>query len=275
MNSASKRPRRTPPSATPWTKALCVAACLGFAPAFTGCGGQRLEKAIDTRWSWDGGTEAERLLAALEGKSAPPTLPAAVGVTAEGLVGRTLPAGRRWTYQGSVDVLPTIVADSVLFTGDERLTMLDLGTGRQRFSLDVRGRRLEGAGSDGQRFVLLLVDKDNAREDQVRVIDKNGNTLFQASTAARLGTPAAVEGIGLLPYSSQYVYGFELDSGKPIGRLLYRDDLHTVQARPDAIVLLGRGATALKSELASAPAPPSSAAMRSSSTETVGLVMRE
>lgn len=236
-------------------RSLARWALAGIAPLLLSCSGGRhkLQREIDEAWQWDHGSEASLVLAALAGKEALVTASAAVGLTNEGLVGRKLPDGKLWTYTGTVDVLPTIAGSSVLFTGNGRLVLLDLATGRKKFDVDVQQRRLEGASTDGRHYVLLLVDKDNARPDQVRVVDPSGATLFQAATTARLGTPAAVEGIGLLPYSGQYVFGFELATGKPIGRLLYRDALHTVVARPGGILLLGAGASLLNADLASQP----------------------
>jgi hypothetical protein len=229
---------------------LAVAAALSLAA----CGGKTtLEKGVDTMWQWDGGVEASRVLSALEDKTVKPSVTAAVGITSEGLVGRALPDGRLWKYAGVVDVLPSISADMVFFTGAGKLTALSLETGRQLFSVPVDGRRLEGAGSDGNLSVMLLVDADNARQDQVSVFRRDGTRTFRASTDARLGTPAAIDGVGLLPYSSQYVFGFDLESGKPYGRLLYRDGLHTVVARQDQVLLYGGGVSELSTEITSSP----------------------
>jgi hypothetical protein len=152
-----------------------------------------------------------------------------------------------------VDVLPTLVADVVLFSGDGKVTMLDLKTGTPRFSIDVSGRRLEGAGYDGESSVLLLVDTDDARQDQILVVGPRGERRVSAMATARLGTPAAVEGVGLVPYSGQYVGAFELGTGKYIGRVLLRDGVHTVKTEGEQIIIYGAGATLLDAQVTSSP----------------------
>lgn len=218
------------------------------------CGGSsNLQKQLDARWQWDGGVEASRVIGALKDQEIKAAVPAAVGVTGRGLVGRTLPDGKVWKYEGEVDVLPTLVGDAALFTGGGRVTMIDLSTGEVRFSVDAAGRRLEGAGYNGREAALLLVDKDNARKDQIRVLGSQGETLFSTTALARLGTPAVVGGVGLIPYSGQYVAGFDLKTGKLVGRVLFRDGLHTVKTDQSRLIMLGAGATLLDSKVTSEP----------------------
>lgn len=213
----------------------------------------RLDQALEEKWQWDEGVEARRVFSRLTSLKGPTTPHAAVGVTGLGVVGRTLPDGKRWTHQAEVDVLPSLVGDLVLFTAGGRLIALDLRTGTLRYSVDVGGRRLEGAGSDGQNVVLLLVDKDDARPDQLRALGPHGEDLHSVTTPTRLGTPAAIDGVGLVPYAHQYVGAFELKSGEFIGRLLYRDGVHTVTSDERGALLYGRGVTELSAELANAP----------------------
>ncbi len=208
---------------------------------------------MDELWQWDGGVEASQVIQALENQRVLENVPAAVGVTGRGLVGRTLPDGKLWKYEGAVDVLPTLVGDVVIFTGDGKVTMIDLRSGAIRFSVDSSGRRLEGAGYNGKQAVLLLVDKDNAREDQIRTVGAQGETLASTTALARIGTPAAVGNVGLVPYSGQYIAGFNLSTGELIGRVLFRDGLHTVKVDEGKIFMLGAGATLLNSEVTSSP----------------------
>lgn len=219
-----------------------------------GCGGsQSFESTLDEMWQWDGGVEASRVVTALAGKHGPKVIPAAVGVTGRGLVGRTLPAGKRWEYEGEVDVLPTLVGNLVLFSGGGRVVALDITSGKTVYSVDVNDRRLEGAGHDGTHSILLLVDKDDAREDQILVLGPSGQELFSAKANARLGTPAAVSGIGLVPYSGQYVGALDIAAGKQLGRVLVRDGLHTVSSENSGVILYGAGATLLNDRVTSSP----------------------
>ncbi len=217
------------------------------------CASASFESTLDQKWQWDHGVEAESILDATLAAPVLRNIAGAVGITGRGLVGRTLPEGKLWTYEGPVDVLPTLVGDVVLFSGGGRVTMLDLRTGQERFSIDVHGRRLEGAGYDGTYSVLLLVDKDGARKDQIRVVNARGTTQVSARALARIGTPGAVNGIGLVPYGSQYIGAFELKTGRSLGRILLRDAVHTVTADEGKMWILGAGATPLSRKLGSAP----------------------
>lgn len=219
-----------------------------------GCGGSgAFDKSLDQMWQWDGGVEASRILSRLQSKQIPENLPAAVGVTGRGLVGRLLPDGKLWKYEGTVDVLPTLIGDAAIFSGDGRVTMLDLATGATRFSVDVNGRRLEGAGYDGKNAILLVVDSNDAREDQILVVGPRGERVHSVMATARIGTPAAVGGIGLVPYSGQYVGAFDLSTGDHIGRILLRDGIHTVQTEGGKVLILGTGATILDEGITSSP----------------------
>lgn len=226
----------------------------GFACMLMGCGGgQTFSHSLDEMWQWDGGVEASRVLGRVAGKKGPQRVPAAVGVTGRGLVGRTLPDGKLWKYEGEVDVLPTLAGDLVLFSGDGKVTALDVRTGVQRYSFDVANRRLEGAGYDGKKSILLLVDTDDAREDQIVVVGPNGERLYSTTANTRLGTPAAIADVGLVPYSGQYVGALDLSTNEHIGRILVRDGLHTVQAKESHVILYGAGATLLDDSLTSSP----------------------
>jgi hypothetical protein len=222
--------------------------------AISGCGGAgSFEKSLDQMWQWDGGVEASRIMTALQSKKSPESVPAAVGVTGRGLVGRTLPAGKLWKYEGPVDVLPTLVADVVIFSGNGRATMIDVRTGVTKFSIDVSGRRLEGAGYDGENAVLLLVDSNDARQDQILVVGSNGDRRHSVMATARIGTPAAIGGVGLVPYSGQYVGAFDLESGDHLGRILLRDGIHTATTEAGNVLLLGAGATLIDEQITSSP----------------------
>jgi hypothetical protein len=233
---------------------LCRALVGSLFLALASCGGnQSFEKSLDAMWQWDGGVEASQVQTAIADAQAVVTVPAAVGVTGRGLVGRTLPDGKLWTYEGAVDVLPSLVGDLVLFTGEGVLTALEVKTGIKKYAVKVNERRLEGAGYDGKYSILLLVDSDDAREDQILVLGPRGEHVYSATAKARLGTPAAVGGVGLVPYSGQYIGALDLATGALLGRILLRDGLHAVEARPDGLVLYGAGATPLNRAITSSP----------------------
>lgn len=219
-----------------------------------GCGGsQSFESTLDEMWQWDGGVEASRVITAIQDGKAPEKIPAAVGVTGRGLVGRALPNGKRWEYEGEVDVLPTLVGNLVIFSGGGKVTALDVTTGKKVYAVNVHDRRLEGAGFDGTYSVLLLVDKDDAREDEILVLGRVGQEVLRAKANARLGTPAAINGVGLVPYSGQYVGALDIETGKHLGRVLVRDGLHTVSSEKNGVILYGAGATLMNEGVTSSP----------------------
>ncbi len=173
------------------------------------CAGQKsLDSHFTRGWQWDGGTSAHEILLALEGQQAAVKTPAVVGVTGRGLIGRTLPEGQAWNYTGEVDVLPSIVGNLVAFSGGGSVTGLDVRTGEKIFSIPSEKRRLEGLGYDGQYALLLLVDSHAARHDELVAVGPQGQVLSRAATTSRLGTPAVIGGIGLVPWDGQYISVF-------------------------------------------------------------------
>lgn len=231
-----------------------VIAAAGLALVTLSCAGsQSLDKRINERWQWDGGVEASRVVERVNARTGPARLSAVVGVTGFGVRGQVLPEGKVWNFEAPVDVLPSIAGDTVLFTGEGQLYALDLRSGAKLFQAAVSGRRLEGVGSDGNCFLVLLVDADDAREDEIRMFTRDGVELSSVSVTARLGTPAVVDGIGLIPYDGQYVAGFDIASKNWLGRVLYRDALHTVTADDRGVLLWGNGVTRLDTRLTSSP----------------------
>lgn len=220
----------------------------------SGCGGnQSFESTLDQMWQWDGGVEASRVITRIENEEGVAKFPGAVGVTGRGLVGRALPDGKLWHYDGEVDVLPTLVGNLVIFSGAGKVVALDITSGNTVYSVNVHERRLEGAGYDGKNSILLLVDKDDAREDEILVLGPSGEKLFFAQAKARLGTPAAIGGVGLVPYSGQYIGALDIATGKHIGRLLIRDGVHTVSSEKSGLVVYGAGATLMNGRVTSSP----------------------
>lgn len=227
---------------------------MAWALMVCGCGGsQQLDKRINESWQWDGGVEASRVLDKINDHKGPPRLSAVVGVTGFGVRGQLLPQGKIWNFESPVDVLPSIAGSAVLFTGGGNLHALDLKSGKELFQASVSGRRLEGVGYDGNYFLVLLVDADDAREDELRMFRRDGLEMSNISVTAHLGTPAVVDGIGLVPYDGQYVAGFDIASKTWLGRLLYRDALHSVTADERGVLLWGQGVTRLDTKLSSSP----------------------
>jgi hypothetical protein len=213
-----------------------------------------LENAFSVSWRAEGDQstrleEGRAVLDRLAKLEALPRVPAAVGVTGRGLRGRALPGGVVWHYVGPVDVLPSLVGDRVGFSGDGMVTVLDVKSGERSFHIPVAGRRLEGLAYDGELYAMLLVDSDDARPDELRIVDHDGRTKFMASTTARLGTPHALGGLVLIPWQRQYVSAFDMQTGATIGRLLVRDSVHQLDANPSGIWAFGAGASHIDAAL--------------------------
>lgn len=227
--------------------ARCVLSLLPML-ALAACGAQGLEANFESGWRAEGPAsrrqeEGVDILARLTPATPPQQVPAVVGLTGRGLQGRALPDGKQWHYEGTVDVLPSLSAGLVAFSGDGSVTVLDVVSGQLVFSLPTAGRRLEGMSSDGKYLLLLLVDPDDARPDQVVIVKRNGQIIDSATELQRVGTPLALGGVGLLPWNRQYVSAFELSSGEPMGRLLVRDAIHRVSLIDGVPWVMGAGAS--------------------------------
>jgi len=214
-----------------------------------GCNKNRgLESAFSASWRAEGQTstrqeEGQAVLDRLSRHESLAEVPAAVGVTGRGLRGRALPGGVVWHYVGPVDVMPSLVADRVGFSGAGMVTVLDVRTGQRSFHIPVAGRRLEGMAYDGQHYALLLVDSDDARPDEIRIVDAKGHTTYSATTTSRIGTPHAQGGTLLIPWHRQYVSAFDMQTGASVGRLLVRDAIHQVKGSGADLWVLGAGAS--------------------------------
>lgn len=251
--SATKRSTRS--SSHFWLRLALVPLTWTF---LSSCGGSTVNgPGFSPTWQWNGGHEGRQILARLASEPAPPVVALAVGVTGRGLIGRELPSGKVWQHEGAVNVLPSISAGLVAFTGDAKLTVLDGRTGRLRYELPSGGRRLEGFGSDGARGIFLLVDEDDARPDEIVVANATGKVLTRSTTIEKVGTPGVWGKVGLVPWSYQYVTAFDLDTGAPIGRLLSRTAPNRVLSSPNGLFLSGgAGLVRVDDELARDPDKP-------------------
>lgn len=231
------------------TRAWAIARAATLACALSACASGPLDAAFETGWQLRDASESKDVLAALKGQQKTRDVFAAVGISGRGIVGRALPAGALWSFDEEPNVLPSLAGDVVAFTHGEYVTVLDLETGIRRFTMDVSGRRLEGLGYNGEKLIMLLVDQDDARPDQVAIVDRRGRLLHQTTTMGRVGTPAAMGQVGLIPWDGQYVSAFALDRGAYIGRLLVRNAAHTVVARTEKPWVFGAGAVPVDEDL--------------------------
>lgn len=236
----------------------------------TCCGGaQGFQKGFDTGWASGGRSEAA-VLERLQKAPAPAVLPAAVGVTGRGLVGRSLPDGKRWEYTGEVDTLPVLSGGAVAISGGGVVTLIDVKSGEVIWNdVPSGGRLLESMAYDGQRALLVLADPDDSRPDLLlSVLAKSkgpnatgatpGGTAThtgeiekerRVTSEAAIGRPAALPGLALVPWNAEYLTALDLGSGEPIGVLRVPNAATAVQASARGFLLLGRGAVAVDEHL--------------------------
>jgi hypothetical protein len=212
-----------------------------------GCGGPRLlAKSFDTNWQRKAGEEGKSL-------TANPALVA--GISGRELVARTLPNGKVWRSRFEPNVLPSISNGTIAFTTPGEVIVLEGMEGRELVHMPSSGRRLEGYSFDGNYAIFLLVDEDDARPDLIRITTRSGKTVAEAQSFDRVGSPLAQDGVGLVPWASQYVSGFKLSTGEYLGRIVARSAPNRVQANEAGIFLSGGGGIVpFSSKLAEDPA---------------------
>ena len=186
-------------------------------------------------------------------------LPAVVGVTGRGLVGRTLPDGPRWEYTGAVDTLPALHGGAVAVSGDNVVTLIDVRTGAVLWN-DVQneGRLLESMAYDGQRALLVLSDPDDSRPDLLLVVRTtkapnaphgHGEVEQRVSSEAVLGRPTAVPGLALVPWNAEFVTALDLSAGEALGRIETTNHATLVRSDEGGYLLYGRGVLPLNEHL--------------------------
>ncbi len=229
---------------------LSLSAAFACAICLSGCAGvEGIAKGFDTSWA-SGGTAEEDVLARLAraNPEAPPAV--AVGVTGRGLVGRTLPDGKRWEYTGAVDTLPILSGGVVAVSGSGRVALLDVKTGEVIWNdVPSGGRRLKAMAYDGSRTFLILADPDDSRPDKLLIVPGSKqrpakhapDDIKDGTTEASLGRPAALPGLALVPWDAEYVTALDLETGEPLGALPVTNDATAVQYDQEGFTLLGRG----------------------------------
>jgi outer membrane protein assembly factor BamB len=181
-----------------------------------------IPKTFSTDWLNDGGTSIARVEAQL--KNAPKTQNAnvAVGITETSLLGIPLEGGKRWSVAALPDTLPAVAGDLLLYSSRGKLFALDAKTGASRWSIDVNGFWLRGAGDDGKTTIVSLGTSDRKKSLLVSV-HRNGSLGMRLETPLVLGRPAARGGVALVPWAGQYVSAIDMESGDELGRLLTRE----------------------------------------------------
>jgi outer membrane protein assembly factor BamB len=174
-------------------------------------------------WESDAGESIARVEVKLRGAPRPVDASVVVGVTADGLVGSSLPSGAVWRRAGIVDVLPSVAPDGVVIaSGGGRAFALDGKTGQSLWDVSVAPFVLRGAADDGNVSVLSL-GKPRASESRLVAVDRSGHVVLDLSSSTELGRPAVRAGVAFVPWGGQYVSAIDVASGAEIGRLLSRE----------------------------------------------------
>jgi outer membrane protein assembly factor BamB len=190
-----------------------------------GCGGGGgvSSNVFASGWQSDAGQSIARVEVKLRAAARPADVAVAVGVTADGLVGSTLPEGKIWRHPGQVDVVPSIAPDGVVFaSGSGQAFALDGKTGSKLWSVPVEPLRLRGAADDG-KFSVLTLGKAGTSKSRLLVVDRSGHVVLDEDASTELGRPALRAGVAFVPWGGQYVSAIDVTTGEEIGRLLTRD----------------------------------------------------
>ena len=195
--------------------ALLASACGGASSVAGG--------AFAPGWQSDAGESIARVEAKLRSLPRPQTVAVVVGVTADGLVGSELPAGKVWRYRGAVDVMPSVAPDGVvLASGGGKAFALDGKTGQPFWSVSVAPLQVRGGADDGKISVLSL-GKPRSSKSRLIAVDRSGKTVLDLDSSTELGRPAVRAGVALVPWGGQYVSAIDVTSGGELGRLLTRE----------------------------------------------------
>jgi outer membrane protein assembly factor BamB len=194
-------------------------------PLVAGCGGNMVKGSgapFSETWQNDQGQSIAALETKLRGAKAPAAASVAVGVADAGLFGVTLPEGQRWSHSGGADTLPIIAGEVVVASNAGKLFALEAKSGKLLWSLGVDGRKLRGAGDDGE-LTVAVVAGENPGKSRFVAVSRSGDVVRQIDSSVELGYPAVKAGIGFIPWSDQYVSAIDLRGGEEVARLLLRE----------------------------------------------------
>jgi outer membrane protein assembly factor BamB len=193
----------------------CLTACSGNAVKGSGA-------PFSQTWQSDQGRSIAALEERLRADKAPAATPVAVGVNASGIFGVTLPDGKRWAYPSSADTVPVVAGSVVVASNAGTLFALDAENGKKLWSVAIEGRKLRGAGDDGEHTVVVVAG-DNPGKSRFVAVTRTGTITRQIDSAVELGVPAAKAGVAFIPWDNQYVSAVDLESGEEVARLLLRE----------------------------------------------------
>ncbi len=198
---------------------------LPLLPLLAACGPAQVKgvgSPFSETWQADQGKSIAALEEKLRSQKAPQAAAVAVGVNDTGLFGVSLPAGQRWSHQGTADTLPIVAGDVVVASNAGTLFALDAKTGKQLWSVAIDNRKLRGAGDDGE-YTVAVVAGENPGKSRFLAVSRSGEVVREINSTIDLGYPAVKGGIGFVPWSDQYVSAVDLKTGDEVARLLLRE----------------------------------------------------
>ena len=203
----------------------------GLALLLIACSGGRhgFDQAFTKRWQSDHGHSATNLYERLQGQRLSPGTPVAVGVSAQGLVGKPLAGGAAWSYSGKIDTVPQLSGDVVAFTSGQQLVALEASTGQVLWKLDTDKRRLRGIGDDGTLSAVSLGDAQGTELSQVLLVGRDGNVKHRYELRSPVGVPAVYGGVAFVPWANQYVTAIDGATGDEVARILLRHQVSHAQ----------------------------------------------
>lgn len=204
------------------------------------------------------GAAARSLIDEIAQHARVPAIAGVVGVTARGLVGRTLPDGEIWEHVGEVQTLPVIEGGRVAVSGGGTIQILDLRTGVPVWPepLSARGRQLFAMAHDGEFTLLVLADLEDSRAQQLIVVGPDGKVKHTAQSEPAVGRPTALRGLALVPWNGRYLSVLDLPAGTSLGRLQVGNATTTAVADPRGILLFGNGVLRLEESVTDPPRRP-------------------
>jgi outer membrane protein assembly factor BamB len=190
---------------------------------FVGCASAPSPSGLFEPGQSDSGIGIAKVEERLRGVAHAAPVAVAVGVTADGLVGATVPGGKPWRRPGVVSSLPDVtVSGVVVATAGGHAFGLEGKTGTRLFELAAEGYLLRGAADDG-RFTVVSLGKEGSDGSRLVAVERGGAVVLDLETDFALGRPAVVGGVAFVPWRGQYVSAIDLEQGQEIGRALLRD----------------------------------------------------
>ncbi len=165
----------------------------------------------------------------------------AVAVVRHGdaLAGLPLGPGASWTFLHALDTRPVVAGHVVVGSGGGEVFALDALTGKLLWTRPTGGLPLVGAGDDEEVTVLTFRRGAEGNSTMLAVL-RDGTSIRQVESDARLGSPAVVRGLAFVPWSETLVSVLDLSNGDEAGRFTLPSVTHAI-ASQGMLFFAGKG----------------------------------